>query len=84
MVIQVGWAARSAVLDGEANVVRGGWDCIGCGRSLFVPGWMAADPCEALVVCRGQGLLTVKLNRMDADRAWIVYRLEIPKPEPVN
>jgi hypothetical protein len=84
MNIEVGWAATSAILDGEANAVRGGWDCIGRGKTLFVPSWMVADAAEALLLCRQQGLLTAKLNRMNPETAWIIYRLTLPRPEPVN
>lgn len=84
MTIESGWKATSAILDGEANAVRGGWNCIGCGRTLFVPAWMVCDAAEALLLCREQGLLTAKLNRMNPEMAWIIYRLTLPRPEPVN
>jgi hypothetical protein len=84
MIAESGWAATSKILDGEANAVRGGWDCAGCGRTLFVASWMVADACEALLLCRQQGLLTAKLNRMNPEMAWIIYRLTLPRPEPVN
>ena len=84
MTIESGWAATSAILDGEAQPVRGGWDCIGCGRTLFVPDWMAADAAEALLLCREQGLITAKMSRMDPEMAWIIYRLTLPRPELLN
>jgi hypothetical protein len=84
MIAESGWNATSAVLDGQAELVRGGWDCLGCGRTLFVPAWMVRGAAEALLLCRGQGLLTAKLNRMNPEMAWIIYRLTLPRPEPVN
>ena len=68
MVIESGWKATSEVLDGEVRPVRGGWDCVGSGRTLFVPASMATDPTSALLLCRQGGLVTEKLNRMDPDR----------------
>jgi hypothetical protein len=84
MVIESGWKATSEVLDGEVRPVRGGWDCIGCGRTLFVPAWMVRDGAEALLLCREQGLITAKFNRMRPEMAWIIYRLTLPRPEPLN
>jgi hypothetical protein len=84
MIPEFGWKATSAILDGEANAVRGGWDCIGCGRTLFVPDWLAGDAASALLLCRQSGLVTKKLNAMDPARAWVVYLLTVPRPEPDN
>jgi hypothetical protein len=84
MIAESGWKATSSVLDGEATCVRGGWDCIGCGRTLFVPDWMVGDACGALVLCKLQGLLTAKMIKMDPVKAWIIYRLTLPRPEPIN
>jgi hypothetical protein len=84
ITIESGWKATSAFLDGEANAVRGGWDCIGCGRTLFVPYYMASDAAAALLLCRQSGLLTKKLNAMKPARAWVTYLLTPPRPEPLN
>lgn len=84
MKIESGWKATAPILDGEAEPVRGGWECVGCGRTLFVPACMASDVCEALVLCRGQGLLTAKMIKMNPERAWTIYRLTLPKQEPIN
>jgi hypothetical protein len=45
---------------------------------------MAADGAEALLLCREQGLIMAKMSRMDPKMAWIVYRLTLPRPEPLN
>jgi len=84
MIAESGWKATAPILDGEAEPVRGGWECVGCGRTLFVPDWMAIDAASALLLCRQSGLLTKKLTAMEPARAWIVYRLTLPRPEPIN
>jgi len=56
MMIESGWNATSAVLDGEANAVRGGWECVGHGKTLFVPSWMAARRLRSAFAVQGARL----------------------------
>ncbi|MGD0567058.1 MAG: hypothetical protein ABSA78_01535 [Candidatus Sulfotelmatobacter sp.] len=74
----------SSVLDGEPNAGRGGWDCIGHGKTLFVPDWMASDAASALLLCREQGLITARMSRMDPEMAWVIYRLTLHRPGSAN
>jgi hypothetical protein len=74
-----------AVLDGEVRPTGDGFDCVGSGKALFVPyHCCATDPTHAMLLCRQSGLVTSKLNAMDPARAWVVYLLTPPRPEPVN
>ncbi|MGA2257661.1 MAG: hypothetical protein ABSG53_23620 [Thermoguttaceae bacterium] len=72
------------VLDGEVNRAPNGFDCIGCGKTLFVPYGVTTDVATALLLCRQSGLCAEKLNAMDPARAWIVYLLTLPRPELLN
>jgi hypothetical protein len=72
------------VLDGEVRPTCAGFDCVGSGKALFVPYHCCADPTHAMLLCRQSGLVTAKLNRMRPDRAWVVYLLTLPRPDPAN
>jgi hypothetical protein len=72
------------VLNGEVRPTGSGYDCVGSGRALYVSYATTTDPTHAMLLCRQSGLVTSKLNAMDPARAWVVYLLTPPRPEPVN
>jgi hypothetical protein len=72
------------VLDGECGVRATGYDCVGAKRVLFVPFNRTRCPVEALLVCRQQGLLAEKLDKLSPDDAWALYWMTLPTQEPQN
>jgi hypothetical protein len=84
MTIESGWAATSAILDGEAEFGRYGYDAITDDRILHVPHGKAGDAAQAILICRRDGLLRSKLARMSAEDAHYVYMTTITKRDPEN
>jgi hypothetical protein len=84
MTIESGWAATSAVLDGEAEQTEFGFNAITDDRVLHVPHGKAGDAAEAVWLCRRQGLLRSKLAAMEPSLEAVVYHTTIAVREPLN
>jgi hypothetical protein len=84
MTIEVGWAATSAILDGEAEFGRYGYDAITDDRVLHVPHGKAGDAAQAILICRRDGLLRSKLDSMSAEDAHYVYMTTLATATPEN
>lgn len=82
---QKGLATRATFWHGTATRKAGGWHAqtdVGEPREMFVPFSMAADdPVGALLLCREQGLLVDKLNRMSPELADVIYGTTIPEAD---
>ena len=60
MIPESGWAATPAVLDGEADYGRYGYNASTADRVLYVLHGKATDAAEAVLLCRQQGIIRSK------------------------
>ena len=84
MTIEVGWAATSAILDGEAIVRPDGYAASTDDRVLFVRHAAAVDAAAAVWLCRKQGIVRSKLDKMSDEAANYTYSTTIAKRDPEN
>jgi hypothetical protein len=84
MISESGWAATSAILDGEAEFGRYGYSASTADRMLYVPHGKAGDAAEAILLCRQQGIIRRKLDAMEAGAANVVYSTTLATAIPQN
>lgn len=84
MIPESGWTATSAVLDGEAEFGRYGYNASTADRLLYVPHGKAADAAEAILLCRQQGIIRSKLDAMETGAANVVYATTLAMAIPRN
>ena len=84
MILESGWKATSAILDGACMPTKDGYEAETATKKLLVPYSMASDTAAALVVCMAQGLVVEKLRRMTPEMATVVYITTLARPEPQN
>jgi hypothetical protein len=73
-----------AVLDGEAEQTEFGFNAITDDRVLYVPHTATDDAAEAVRLCRNQGVVRKKLDKMSDEAANFVYSTTIAKRDPEN
>jgi hypothetical protein len=83
MNIEVGWAATSAILNGEAIARPDGYAASTDERVLFVSRARAGDAASAVWLCRQQGIIRSKLP-IQATAADILYATTLPVPQLEN
>jgi hypothetical protein len=84
MSAESGWAATSRVLNGEAAVMPDGWAAETDDRVLFVRHAAAVDAAAAVWLCRKQGIVRSKLDKMSDEAANYTYSTTIAKRDPEN
>jgi hypothetical protein len=84
MKIESGWAAVSAIVDGQCIPTPTGYDAETETRKLHVPYSLVTDAAAALVVCMTQGVIVVKLRRMVPEKAAVVYATTLATATPEN
>lgn len=84
MTIESGRKAQAEVLDGMASLMPDGWAAETDDRVLFVRHAAAADAAEAVRLCRNQGVVRKKLDKMSDEAANYTYSTTIAKRDPEN